>query len=242
MRHQPSLTVLLVVACVLSAGTSWADDLLTPVAQSRRVYAYASMECGGSPLEEDVNEVLAPDYLPFVAMVDADVYYHTGDCEAHADASQNSQIHPDRLVAFGGSGAYADAGSSWQYGDAGAVGISEFDVTFEITEELPYRLNGSLAVSQGSASCSVALLDGNGNYIHSFSADPTLDFDVLDILDPGQYRLMAQSWTSAGFSSRSNSGNYEVTLEFEQPVAAVMDPGQHSVEPTTWGRIKAQMR
>ena len=233
MRHQPSLAALLVAACVLLAGTAWADDLLTPVAQSRRVYAYASMECQGSPLEEDVNEVLAPDYSPFVAMVAADVFYHTGDCEAHADASQNSQIHPDRLVAFGGSGAYADAGSSWQYGDAGALGISEFDVTFEITEELPYRLNGSLAVSQGSASCSVALLDSNGNYIHSFSADPTLDFDVLGILVPGQYRLMTELRTGASQGSRSNSGNYDVTLEFDQPTA---------VEPTTWGRIKAQLR
>jgi len=214
---------------------------LIPLTQNRRVFARAYVDCEvGGPPTEDVHEMIAPDFMPFVAMVEATTQDPGGMyCDAHAEASQNSEIQADRLLGSGGSSGIGDNGSSGQYGNAIAQGISEFDVTFEITQDLPYTLSGSISRSGfNSFPSSVALRDGIGGYIHHFVFDMqspfVIDFNVQGTLVPGQYRLTAIASTSPGPPNRpTDSGSYEFELAFGQPTA---------VEPTTWGRIKAQLR
>jgi hypothetical protein len=210
---------------------------VTPLTQYRHVRARAFVDCMGYPPVEDVQDITAPDFTPFVAMADATAEDPGGYCDAYAEASQNSEIQAARLVGSGGASAYSGNGTNHQYGVAMGQSISEYDVTFELDQELPYTLSGSIARSFISGTASVALRDEAGGYIHNFvfsAPEPlVIDFNVVGTLLAGRYRLTASGSTSPSPGLANQFGNYQFDLLFGQATA---------VEPSTWGRIKAQMR
>ncbi len=123
MRYRRRFTALFALACALTAGSSAAENpvpedanavrlgssepgavateaaslLITPLAQARRVLARAMVDCMEYPIEEEQVEVFAPDYGPFTEVVEAIALDPGGYCDAYAQASQDSEIGPDRL-------------------------------------------------------------------------------------------------------------------------------------------------
>lgn len=145
-------------------------------------------------VQNTTQSITAADFGPFVASVPG--------------ASQNSQILPNMLTGTASIGV----------NDNNRNAQSHFEVTFDLSAPITYQLEGSVAGTYATASCtsSVTLLDSLNQPIFDRTTNFlqwTRNFNVTDTLPAGQYTLRVDS---TGFNGDPIGGfavgSYNVTF------------------------------
>lgn len=206
---------------VLALPPAALGDIIMPTAQDRFVAADALAE---SPEENDSQSAFefAPDFNPWVKSVSANAGTGAGGSTGSGD--QNSQMLADRIFASGASGANAEFIPS---GQASSSGGSFFDVTFTITEEHSFLLDGLLFADPVTpdplASASVELLEvGVGTiYFASVTANGLLPVLHTGVFQPGDYELIVSSNASAQDGAQASS-SYDIRLIVPEPDSAAL--------------------
>lgn len=135
-----------------------------------------------------------------------------------ASASQLSEI----------VGATVSANGSAQSGGvqvwAGAIGISSFSLTFELTAAQEFYIAGSLSADGRSSTAGIRLTGPPGTildeWVHpDFSWDPPMyaEFSISGVLDPGQYTLVALSTVDDYVSGRNPTASFSFVGEIPEP-------------------------
>lgn len=198
-------------AWLVGVATSAEALLIQPVSQDRRVSTSVSVD-DGILSDSDSDSLSAPDFGPFdeTAQASASIPGRT----ATATAFQRSTIGSDTVSADGAVSAFTTDG----FDDATAR--SFFEITFDITQRLPFELIASVTNfvdDESNSSVDVLLRGGPGDQvIGQTRVDSSLSDNFLfasGVLEPGSYVLRASaSLVPPATGGDTWSGDYSLSF------------------------------
>lgn len=214
-----------VVATMLS-GSATAEPIQYQ-SQSRTLEAEASIFPGGM---SDSGADQAPDFGPWGTTVEAEVLMD--NVFAHGDASHDSILLDDRIVADGSSNAVHSYVASLP-DTAAANATSAMEIGFSIEQDQAYSIEGFVELlgfpdpAEEPTSVAVRLLDDGGGEVFAWELDGgagLIPFATGGVLPAGQYTLEAASTTfSTGADPASVSrGAYSFELVVPEPMTAAL--------------------
>jgi hypothetical protein len=208
-----------------------ADSIMIPLEQSRSVSvdAFALWSSGGESDAQNFSDA-AHHLEQFLAEPRADVA--TRHSAADVRASQSSRILPLRILAHGSMAIDAFSELILQGSTAGGAANSKFEVRFELTEDIEFRIDGSLAAEDASAM--VELLGPSGSVFHRSLTDDGELMEMQGTLTAGVYTFSARilgSCTSEEIDSCRSAGYFNALLFLGDTVT--------SVESSSFAALKA---
>jgi type 1 fimbria pilin len=208
-----------VVFALLLCSQAHAGAILVPTSQQR------SIEVSAFAVDENQNDLrINGDLAPFnesllvhpIRIVDGARY------AAQAMASQTSQLNDDSFT-FAGS-IYAQ---SIHPANCGASAHAVFDVTFDVTEQANYSLDGMLKSTDGPTNGALALTLFDGSDVLFSTAPIASPFAQTGELRPGSYRLVMDA---AGDGSGSLGAGIDYNVTFTAAPTATPIP----LPPAIW--------
>lgn len=188
-----------------------ADAVLTPISQTRQVSGSGEVadNFGGESFD-DSHSASAPDFLAFQEGASVNVGPDQG--LGSGGGTQDSSLDAFAMVATGSAFANAESYEFDWY--ASADGLSEFDVTFELTEEVDYTLTGMTA-AYDNGQVVVELRTGAGAIVFSTGGGGEIPFQASGTLASGLYELQARadgSCFASDFEFDYAFAEYDVTF------------------------------